>query len=663
MARKHTGGRRPANVVVPFDAAELLPLLFRGVGGRFCDEISSACASGPVPFEREIDPRAYSCPDSFRGDYLLATLLSKYDDEESSEAKKQAAFEKFLQSESSCASTNRRFARFVGGPLSRGVTVEAVLFTASRKISNLLGVLDLDEVAKGFGWGPGASTRLSRRQSDAWYKFQGNPETTPNNVVFADAVFQHSPLWLREVDSVSEEASHPYRIVEANHVITVPKNAKIDRIIAIEPDLNLYVQKGFGAVIRNRLLKAGVNLNDQTINQCLARVGSCDGSLATIDLSAASDTVSRAIVEQLLPPDWLSALEQCRSPKGVLPSGETIIYQKFSSMGNGFTFELESLIFWALASALLDLMGERDRRISVYGDDIIIPTYAVEPFIGLLSFCGFKTNERKSFWDGPFRESCGKHYFRGVDVTPFFLRKKPRRLSDVFLLHNNVVRWCNKGAYRWSGHRNALEDFCSSLRRIVPRNWRKPRIPLGYGDGAFVGSFDECTPSRAPRGYSGWRAEVLTEPRLRSDRGGAGRLLKSLYQLESRPDPVREHVGRTAPLSDGTGLGFPRVLLLDDRVHSFWLQSRRPSRPYYAFVPNGVGYEVVNMAGLGSSDDCKLGGLGVLPRGTEFSFLGGERVLASFLKQEVSSYDVPTSEWARVTKILVPQWAELGPWL
>jgi len=429
MATKRPRKPRLANVAVPLDGAEFCRKLSRAIGGTIAEEFASATAAGFAPFERELSPAAYSSADSFGRDYQLAVMLSKFDDEKSSEAKKQAAIDKFRLSEEQCLSTNRRFANFVGGVLYNDVTIEACLFTAQRKIQRLLGPLNLDEVASGFGFGPGASTRLGRAQSDTWYKFQGKPETTPNNTVFSNAVFLHSPLWKQAVLSEGEESTTPYKVVRTNRVITVPKSAKIDRVIAIEPDLNLFVQKGFGAVIRRRLKKVGVDLNDQTVNQLLARQGSIDGSLATLDLSMASDTVSRAIVEQLLPPDWLQALEQCRSPEGRLPSGEIIRYQKFSSMGNGFTFELESLIFWALCSSVADLTNEMDRRISVYGDDLIVPVGIVEPVVGLLLFCGFKTNTKKSFANGPFRESCGKHFFQGHDVTPFFLRKQPRGLA------------------------------------------------------------------------------------------------------------------------------------------------------------------------------------------------------------------------------------------
>lgn len=645
MATKRPRKHRLANVAVPLNGAEFCRRLSRAIGGSIAAEFEHCTANGLVPFERELEPAAYSCPDSFRRDYQLAMMLSKYDDEKSSEEKKRTAFGKFRLSEEQCLSTNQRFGFFVGGALQNGVTVEACLYTAQRKIQRLLGPLDLDEVASGFGFGPGASTRLGRVQSDTWYKFQGKPETTPNNTVFSHAVFLHSPLWKQSVLTEEESLSTPFKVVRANRVITVPKSAKTDRIIAIEPDLNLFVQKGFGATIRRRLKKVGVNLNDQTQNQYLAKVGSIDGSLATLDLSMASDTVSRAVVEHLLPPDWLEALEQCRSPEGRLPSGEIIRYQKFSSMGNGFTFELESLIFWALISSVADLTGETDRRISVYGDDLIVPTGIVEPVIGLLLLCGFKTNSRKSFWTGPFRESCGKHYFRGHDVTPFFLRSQPKRLSDVFLLHNNIVRWSTSyGSYsvRWAGIDSGLFDLCQTLRASVPSNWRKPRIPDGVGDGAFIGSFDEVCPTLAPRGFCGWRVEVLTEPRRLSDRGGTGRLLKSLWRLEGSPEPLRWVVMGPSVVS--------------------WRQSTRRQEGAEGICGSSDYYlphSRFNFGGRVFRDEARE--MGDRSEDPHIRSMEGKSLsrLLSFQKQQFS---VPMTARAKVVKALVTQWAELGPW-
>ena len=76
----------------------------------------------------------------------------------------------------------------------------------------------------------------------------------------------------------------------------------------------------------------------------------------------------------LLPEAWFDLLNDCRS-QAVSYKGEWIELNMFSSMGNAFTFELESLIFWAIANAVCYCSGSRG-HISVYGDDIIVPSGA-----------------------------------------------------------------------------------------------------------------------------------------------------------------------------------------------------------------------------------------------------------------------------------------------
>jgi hypothetical protein len=325
-------------------------------------------------------------------------------------------------------------------------------------------------------------------------------------------------------------------IVAGNRIVTVPKNYKTDRTIAIEPDMNLYVQRGFGRYIRRRLQLVGVDLNDQTRNQKLACIGSLSGTLATIDLSLASDTISRGLVDRFIRPDWTSALGQCRSPFGVLPSGEKIFYQKYSSMGNGFTFELETLIFWSLAIAYARIHGEEVSRICVYGDDIIVPSTMAEGFCGLLSYCGFTANSKKSYWSGPFRESCGKHYYSGYDITPFYVKRAPSTLIDLFKVHNQLFRFIERSA-DWLPleKRLALRKVCKWLRSYAPASWRRPSILDGIGDGGFVGYFDEVCPQFHPDGLDGYLLRCFVEiPKPDESFDSLGLLVKAITGLNTR---------------------------------------------------------------------------------------------------------------------------------
>lgn len=525
-------------------AVKLARELFESLDTPFSLGLSIALSSGDYEtlVSARVDPHGYTDAETFSQDYLAAEAFSKYPDWNTGVDREAVAIAKFLESESVCLETNRRLRRPLPPDLQSPVGVASVLFTARRKIEALLGDFCWSQAERFFDFGPGACFALPRRKSHAFYKFSGIPETTRECAVAADALIKSVPGWTFHLACLTESQSGNdslVNIVPGNRITTVPKNAKTDRVIAIEPLVNGMLQKGIGGVIRNRLRRVGVNLNDQVPNQDLAREGSILGNFATIDLKSASDCVSTGIVRELLPPTWVSAIELCRSTRGVLPNGSMIYYQKVSSMGNGFTFELESLIFWALCSSVIDLSGARERRMRVYGDDLIVSSEVAEDVISVLSFAGFETNEKKTFITGPFRESCGKHFFRGVDVTPFYLREKIT-VAQLLLYANNVRRWSRHPVW---GMRPVLYTAYQGAVSLLPEKLRKPRIPDGFGDSALIGDFDEALPRRAGRGLEGWRVTVRLPISNSLKVDGIPYLLASL---------LRKEVPRVRPVVKGS---------------------------------------------------------------------------------------------------------------
>lgn len=498
---------------------------------RFCSELGGAlqvpfeCPG--VPAERQVD---WSSEDRFLITYLFSEVLSKYDDGKPSPEKDKVTWQRFAQAEASCFEVNQRLA--VSGFPNRHLPV---ILRARELIAKMLGDFSWDECEPFMGWGPGASTRLRRRESDAAYKYSGKPETTAGNSILGYTAICRVPSWKRELSLNGEEGLDILTVVPGNRVVTVPKNYKTDRTIAIEPCMNMYVQKGIGGVIRRKLRRWGCNLDDQSINQRLALFGAATGELATIDLSMASDTISREVVSRMLPSDWVLALEQSRSQFGVLPSGERFFYQKFSSMGNGYTFELESLIFLALARACAQLMGETGRYVAVYGDDIVVPVSCYGPLCEVLSDLGFTPNPKKSFAEGPFRESCGKHYFLDRDVSPFYVRKPVTNLSRLFLLHNNLWRWNERSRLCIGEERyEAVVALLQRIRMLAPSSWRNPRLPDGFGDGAFIGPLSSLTLCRHKFGWEYWTVRALATTQVELECELPGIMLKSLARLEKR---------------------------------------------------------------------------------------------------------------------------------
>jgi hypothetical protein len=207
--------------------------------------------------------------------------------------------------------------------------------------------------------------------------------------------------------------------------------------------MNIFLQLGVDGFVRRRLKRWGVDLDDQSKNQQLARIGSCGGEdpFVTIDLRGASDTVSLAVCEYYLPDEWNSYLLQLRSPCASL-DGTTYWLQKMSAMGNGFTFVLESALFTALIYGVMKATsGYFDRdAFAVYGDDLIVRQSIAKRLIELLTMSGFAVNVEKTFLEGPVRESCGTDWFEGKPVRPVFLDNAPNNVIELFSARNRIKR-------------------------------------------------------------------------------------------------------------------------------------------------------------------------------------------------------------------------------
>lgn len=464
---------------------------------KLIELLSTLTGFSPVGELGRDTPLDLSSLEAARSSLLFRELYSKYDDGTPSKSKSETTWKRFHDAESECQKTNLRF--------FETAYRDPFWINVRRRIWTVLGKFEWDEAARHFGHGPGGTTRLTKASAFAAYKYSGIPESTSGNAVLATCAIAHVPLWKQSVQ-ISAEAKGTTDIlviVPGNSVIAVPKNYKTDRTIAKEPCMNVYIQKGIGRCIRKRLNRVGVDLDDQTKNQRAALHGSVSGELATVDLSMASDTLSYEVVSWLLPNDWWYALEQCRSPVGVLPSGESIRYQKFSSMGNGYTFELESLIFWAICQQTCKPnVNEREMSVCVYGDDLIVPSIHFEALCERLQQAGFTPNAKKSFSTGPFRESCGKQYYLGADITPFYVRRPVKHLDRLFLVTNNVYRWCERVGIDGA-------EVVAKLRRLAPASWRIPRLPDGFGDGAFIGAIDELRLDSHPHGWEYWQVSAL----------------------------------------------------------------------------------------------------------------------------------------------------------
>lgn len=470
----------------------------------------------------------------FKDRYQAAEMLSKYPFEIPGVDREAEALAKFLKSEQACAVTNAQVWQWT----IRSQPVPPLLLRMRGKLRQLLGQFSWAEAADHCGFGPGSSRGLTRKRGASYYKLGPSPTVTLDGLpVAAHVIHRFFPAYWR--DLVGEGCGDPavqllekVTVCQTSLLTTVPKNARTDRVICIEPTLNMFLQKGIGGLIRARMRKAGVDLNhQQLINRRMAYEGSCHGLLATIDLSAASDSISQELVEFLFPPDWVDAILRVRTSRCVLPDGSFHSLEKVSAMGNGNTFELESVLFLALL--LVCCPGaEIGRHLAVYGDDLIVPSEFAEDVLESLSLIGFTPNQKKTFIDGPFRESCGKHYYGGEDVTPIYIREKIDSTRRLCWFTNSVLRLSLRDGYRDASYRG-LYDLSLGL---VPKWVRKRcRIPDGVGDGGIVTPFDEAVPRRDARGRCGWNYAHFVEPSKTALCDGSTACLDSLYRLAKLP--------------------------------------------------------------------------------------------------------------------------------
>lgn len=411
--------------------------------------------------------------------YLRSEMFSKHPSLEggvSAELRRSLAIEKMLKSDSRCKAINEQgYTDYTHGIL------DEILRRARGYIGDVLfgfeeGFLDY------CGFSNGASQGFKRTDAKVWKKISGMSTVTPSAYALAMKVIKLSPAWVEALTEREADESKWLTRVLGNGLFTVPKNSNIDRAAAKECDLNTYLQLGVGRFIKNRLkhlvkgtgssrVHIGVDLFDQTWNQELARRGSVDDSLATIDLSSASDSISDRLVWDLLPPRVYEYLDMIRSHRAVMPDGTSHKWAMFSSMGNGFTFELETLIFWALAHAcvhyLYGLRGD-NTSISVYGDDIIVPSACAPLLLDVLKSVGFLPNTEKTFISGGFRESCGSHWFKGIDVRPFYVREPITTLPRIIHFCNHLRTWNNVNGV---SDPRLFELWTELANRVPKRYW------------------------------------------------------------------------------------------------------------------------------------------------------------------------------------------------
>jgi hypothetical protein len=260
-------------------------------------------------------------------------------------------------------------------------------------------------------------------------------------------------------------------IVSGSKCTFVPKTDSCSRMVCVEPSLNMFFQLGLATLLEQRLRRSfGIDLKTQPdVNRELARRGSIDGTLCTIDLSSASDSVSLRLVELLFPRWFFHTLLELRSPFVEISGVDTRLYM-ISTMGNGFTFPLQTIIFSAILRAVnrVFLSNSVKHEWSCFGDDLICRTEVFHRVKYYLEQFGFILNPKKTFNQGLFRESCGSDWYNGQAVRPVFV-KQLRTSQDITIAINLLLRWSANTSIRLHESIRYLYSLLSpKFRYFVP---------------------------------------------------------------------------------------------------------------------------------------------------------------------------------------------------
>lgn len=410
----------------------------------------------PLPLDAKKNLLPYESISEYRAFFQANALFSKADDLPALPGLAEKALQDFLDCEQLNRETNIRFlTKAVSSPL---------IYQTSQIITDILGNYSELDMAQNLRFGPGVSSSCRGSMATLAHKLEADITCTPRSREIVERTFKHFFQYYYLLKPISSAEQY-------NIFTTVPKTFKQERGICIGQHGNIIVQLAYGAQLRQKF-KRCVDLNKAAdFHQYL--VEKKWREIATIDLKSASQMIARRAVQAVWPEQWLSVMDDLREEYTKLPDGSLNYNQHYSAMGNGFTFEMESILFYSLAKAAMLNAGLNWKYLSIFGDDIIVDKECAPTVIKALEEFGFIPNVDKTYLDGPFKESCGVDTLRGRNIRPIFLRNltNGKRYEVLYTLANNIARMAV----------NSGDGLCLDARfyrawvrvvREIPKHWR-----------------------------------------------------------------------------------------------------------------------------------------------------------------------------------------------
>jgi len=344
--------------------------------------------------------------------------------------------------------------------------VDSVLIMARSLCRQILDDFSLDALFQYCKHGPGATVGTFYGHTHLTGKMALPLTATMSQARIFNLYLKWDPLLLEMIQRenpdvvLTTDDFSIYDLVSTSSATCVLKNDEISRMICKETTVGMFLQQGLGVWMCERLVLFGIDIEkQQDIHRMLAMIFSITGLGATLDWQSASDCSGLNFCSWLLPPKIVAVMMQLRCEAIEFPALDGLVRRipMVSTMGNAFTFPLETLVFFSIAIAVRSRKLVKGRSslpeweafnydITVFGDDCIVPSDDVPLFSEVLEKVGFILNKDKSYWmrEERFRESCGGDYFRGRNVRPYYFRHpgstKPSRLRAwLYVMWNRIL--------------------------------------------------------------------------------------------------------------------------------------------------------------------------------------------------------------------------------
>lgn len=291
-------------------------------------------------------------------------------------------------------------------------------------------------------------------------------------------------LFISSLDDYASIGRIQYTRYGITKIAEVPKSLKSNRIVSSEPANYQFAQKAVGAYLVREMRRRFPGIIDlvhsEKHNELLYQF-----PFVSIDLSDASDYISRRLVKKLFSPEWCEYLFSVRSTFARFPDGDVVPLRTFAPMGNGECFPVLSAV--CLAAALI----VAQHTVHVWGDDLICHLDDFADICDVLSRFGLIINSGKSAHTPWYRESCGLELFHSMVITPAYIRDDWVNV-DASKLGDLVEKLTNVG---FDATIQAILKECTPFRRLrwecdtqqqyvevrVPQRARASRLPANHG--------------------------------------------------------------------------------------------------------------------------------------------------------------------------------------